>query len=104
MGSEYVWTCNFCGLTNKQVAVLFSGPRNFICDQCVDVAAEHIDGVTLRTLATNLAVAGGLCAAFWEGWEQREHHDLYSKHGYRTDQDWRPGCALTTRQPPEGEG
>jgi hypothetical protein len=46
----------------------------------------------IAVLASNLAVAGGLCEAFDQGYEQREHEHLYSNHGYRTDQDWRPGC------------
>jgi hypothetical protein len=51
----------------------------------------------LATLAHNLAWAASLCEAFWQGWEEREHHDLYSSHGYRTEQDWRPGCQRPAR-------
>jgi hypothetical protein len=46
----------------------------------------------MACLASNLAIAGGLCEAFDQGYEQREHEHLYSNHGYRTEQDWRPGC------------
>jgi hypothetical protein len=46
----------------------------------------------LECLAANLRIAGALCAAYWEGWEQHEHHQLYSAHGYRTDSQWMPGC------------
>lgn len=61
------------------------------------------DGIVeaARILARNLRDAGALCAAFWEGWDQREHHDLYSAHGYRTEQNWRPGCGRPT--PGNGE-
>jgi hypothetical protein len=46
----------------------------------------------MRTLAANLASCAALCEAFELGYEQNEHERLYSNHGYRTEQDWRPGC------------
>lgn len=60
----------------------------------------------LYTLARNLRDASALCAAFWEGWEENEHHRLYAMHGYRTDQAWRPGINLTnpTCARPAGNG
>jgi hypothetical protein len=58
-----------------------------LCNVCTRLLAE-----TCRTLTHNLAIGAALCSAFWEGWEQHEHHDLYSAHGYRTEMDWRPGC------------
>ncbi len=50
--------------------------------------------VRLDNLARNLRDAGGLCAAFWQGHEQREHERLYSDHGYRECDDWYPGHAI----------
>ena len=47
----------------------------------------------LDRLGANLAAAGALCAAYWEGWEQREHHDLYGQHGYRVDEGWQPNAS-----------
>jgi hypothetical protein len=46
----------------------------------------------LANLASCLRQAAGLCAAFEEGWWQHDHHQMYSSHGYRSEQDWRPGC------------
>jgi len=48
--------------------------------------------VWMPVLAHNPATAGALCQAFDDGWEEREHWDLYAKHGYRTEQAWAPGC------------
>lgn len=62
------------------------------CGFCGGTGEDWLDLSPLATLAFNLGIAAGLCMTFWEGWEQREHHDLYSAHGYRTEQDWRPGC------------
>jgi hypothetical protein len=58
-----------------------------VCWTCREVATK-----TLANLASCLAVAGALCEAFDLGREQNEHERLYSSHGYRTDQDWLPGC------------
>lgn len=34
------FACSFCGLTARQVGVLISGPRVFICNECVQLACE----------------------------------------------------------------
>jgi hypothetical protein len=57
---------------------------HFSCAESMSFAFDN--------LARNLRDAAALCAAFWQGHEQREHEQLYSNHGYRTDQDWAPGC------------
>jgi hypothetical protein len=49
-------------------------------------------GIHLANLAACLREAAGLEVAFSLGYEQREHERLYSDHGYRKEQDWRPGC------------
>jgi hypothetical protein len=32
--------CSFCGKPRRQVAVLISGPRVFICDECVGICVD----------------------------------------------------------------
>jgi hypothetical protein len=32
--------CGFCGKTRREVGALVKGPSLFICDQCIDLAAE----------------------------------------------------------------
>ena len=32
--------CSFCGKTERQVAKLVAGPRVYICDECVAIAAK----------------------------------------------------------------
>lgn len=54
--------------------------------------ADKDAAVALSRLGANLAVAGGLCQAFWNGWGQRS--DLGRlRLGIPTVLDpWRPGC------------
>jgi hypothetical protein len=62
------------------------------CWTCREVIRD-----SMHCLAHNLVIAGALCAAFWQGHEQREHEQLYSNHGYRTDEGWRPGCGRAAK-------
>lgn len=48
--------------------------------------------LSLSNLAANIATAGGLCEAFELGHSQANHEEMFSRHGYRCDEDWRPGC------------
>lgn len=81
------------------------------CVECKSILA-HVSRERLRTLASNLAVAGALCAAFRhgfdEGWavtsegfnaehvgqrwkaNQREYYELMAAPGW--GEGWRPGC------------
>jgi hypothetical protein len=87
-------TCGWCGNeVNPSMRTGFDGtPRvgdlgfHFSCIESVEDAA--------RTLAHNLAIAGGLCRAFYDGLDEAEDHRLYHQHGYRTGGCWMPGCLL----------
>lgn len=46
----------------------------------------------LATLADNLAIAGGLCAAHEVALNEGDGHRLYHEHGYRSVECWSPGC------------
>jgi hypothetical protein len=37
-------TCSFCGKSDREVAKLVAGPRVFICDGCVAIAARLMQG------------------------------------------------------------
>lgn len=98
MGRDHSYECTTCG-------EMRSGLNDLRCDYdpCMDCGEMAMPCLCLRTvfmrerleaLASNLATAAGLCAAFEQGYEQREHERLYSDHGYRMEQDWRPGYAL----------
>ena len=49
-------------------------------------------GERLNNLVTRIVFAAACCESFDAGYAQAEHERLYSNHGYRKDQDWRPGC------------
>src|SRR5262245_55458493 len=38
------FTCSFCGKHRREVRKLVSGPRVFICDECVGLCNEILDG------------------------------------------------------------
>ncbi len=38
--------CSFCSKTEDQVAKLVAGPRVYICDECVNIAAKLMKGET----------------------------------------------------------
>lgn len=86
MGSrDHSETCEVCGYQR-------GGLNDLLC------ACEYVDE-RRSTWASNLALClrdgAALCEAFELGYEQNEHERLYSNHGYRTEQDWRPGCGRT---------
>ena len=43
-------------------------------------------------LTHNLTTGAACCAAFHDGIDESQQHDLYHRHGYRTHQCWSPGC------------
>jgi ribosomal protein L37AE/L43A len=50
-------TCSFCGAHSDEVRRLIAGPGVFICDACVEVAAEVLDGRTDKTSERTRMVA-----------------------------------------------
>lgn len=62
-----------------------------------NTGGRRLPAFWMRTLAANLAIGAALCEAFNQGHEQAQHEQIYSNHGYRTDQDWRPGCQRSAR-------
>jgi ATP-dependent Clp protease ATP-binding subunit ClpX len=36
--------CTFCGKSQREVAKLVAGPDAYICNECVDLCNEIIDG------------------------------------------------------------
>jgi ATP-dependent protease Clp ATPase subunit len=36
--------CSFCGKSEAEVAKLVAGPKVYICDRCVAIAARFMDG------------------------------------------------------------
>ena len=36
--------CSFCNKTQQQVRKLIAGPNGYICDECVNLCAELING------------------------------------------------------------
>lgn len=38
--SDTDFVCTFCGKTRREVGKLISGPRVFICDECVELCAQ----------------------------------------------------------------
>ncbi|CAM5631603.1 ATP-dependent Clp protease ATP-binding subunit ClpX [Streptomyces microflavus] len=40
--------CSFCGKSQKQVKKLIAGPGVYICDECIDLCNEIIDGGARR--------------------------------------------------------
>ena len=40
--SKYDFLCSFCGKARKEVKHLISGPKVFICDECVVLCVEII--------------------------------------------------------------
>jgi hypothetical protein len=69
---------------------------NDVMQQVQQLSWPAPDWTALRLglLSYNIGIAAMLCAAFWQGHEQREHEQLYSNHGYRECDDWYPGHAL----------
>lgn len=58
------------------------------CGDCGGSGEDWIDLSELSTLAHNLSIAAGLCAAFAQGSEYRMRMML----SLPADEDWRPGC------------
>jgi hypothetical protein len=95
MGSrDHSYQCETCGYAR-------GGLNDLMCE--CDAPKLDVDAVMARVaeieieqrldcLARNLSIAAALVESFDLGYEQHEHEQLYSNHGYRTDQDWRPGC------------
>ena len=79
-----IFPCSLCGGRVKPWCQPPGVTAHYNCTEQIKAS--------LRTLASNLAAAGALCEAFAQGYDQHEHEQLYSNHGYRTDGDWRPGC------------
>jgi hypothetical protein len=85
------WPCPLCGGKVKSWCV----PRDAKAHPyCASVLA-----LELRTLARNLAMAGGLCAAFAKGdayatWRCGYFDGYYNDD---TDRPWRPGCGRAVR-------
>jgi ATP-dependent Clp protease ATP-binding subunit ClpX len=40
--------CSFYGKSQKQVKKLIAGPRVFICDECVDLSTQLVQGAILE--------------------------------------------------------
>jgi hypothetical protein len=67
-------------------------------DACADLDAidqllaevEMCDA--MRNLAVSLALAGALCASFFEGFIQADLARSYHDYGYRLESMWQPGC------------
>lgn len=57
------------------------------CGECGGTGEDHIDLSPLATLAHNLAIAGGLCAAF----ELGRQFCWRAMVGLPAAEDWRPG-------------
>jgi ATP-dependent Clp protease ATP-binding subunit ClpX len=36
--------CSFCGKTQKEIKKLIAGPGVYICDECIDLCNEIIEG------------------------------------------------------------
>src|SRR5581483_515677 len=41
--------CSFCGKSQKQVKKLIAGPGGYICDECIDLCNEVIEGELSET-------------------------------------------------------
>jgi len=41
-GDSEIFSCSFCGKSQKDVKKLIAGPGNYICDECVALCAEII--------------------------------------------------------------
>ena len=57
-----------------------------------ELRAEAQRNDAIATLARNLAIAGALCTAFYDGLDQAYEERSYHVHGYRLLNRWRPGC------------
>ncbi len=70
------FSCSFCGLGHRQVEVLISGPRCFICNGCVqlccDVLVERKAEGTLTTVGEHVPVLANL---------DKRVHDLDLENG-----------------------
>jgi hypothetical protein len=88
---EGPWTCPTCGETSTPDPDAIMRGAAVVRAMFAPSDAEVCE-VMLDTLAANLATVAALCASFSLGHAQHEHEQLYSNHGYRTEQGWRPGC------------
>ncbi|HUJ62318.1 MAG TPA: ClpX C4-type zinc finger protein [Kofleriaceae bacterium] len=46
--TEPVARCSFCERERRETRALIEGPGVVICDRCVEVAHDYIDGITAR--------------------------------------------------------
>src|SRR5689334_12278300 len=51
--------CSFCGKPDTEIAKLVAGPGVFICDQCVALSAQVIEGSLAEDAAKSAEGAGG---------------------------------------------
>ena len=53
---QHALYCGFCGKTQHEVDVLVAGPREFICDECIDLC---VDIVRSKTRPAHRQMVGG---------------------------------------------
>lgn len=82
MSDDRIYPCDRCGKLRSKAE---GGTIFTVCDACWDALHSGWTDEMLRTLARNLAVAGGLCEAFDQGWESG-FDDKHEAGG------WHPGC------------
>lgn len=74
--AEHDFRCSFCGIDRRQVKVLISGPRVFICDDCVkiccDILVERRDAGDLKVIGEHAPVLADL---------DKRVHDLDLENG-----------------------
>lgn len=85
MGRDHSVECDVCGYAR-------GGMNDLMCDCDIDADLERMQAAErLRTLAHNLAIAAGLCAAHRLGRiEMQSWHDQWGGSDPRSA--WRPGC------------
>ena len=59
--------CSFCGKTQDQVARLISGPGVYICDTCVELCMDIVEGIPANEKTAKPKPAKKLPA--WSRWK-----------------------------------
>lgn len=80
--------CSFCGRDSREVEKMVAGPAVYICDRCVELAADICGSAIIISAG---AVEREECASRIEAIGRRGDGDVYSA-------EWRYGfdCAIST--------
>lgn len=88
-GDPLFTSCETCRGTGEVEAGFGDCAGREYCGECSGHGEVAHDLSWLATLAHNLAIAGGLCATYWDGVRTEFSHHLHAPWIER----WRPGCA-----------